>query len=41
VRCVSADAALASDINPKLALKTNFISSDITSNQDILCMIAS
>jgi hypothetical protein len=38
---VSVDAALASDINPKLALKINFIRSDTTSNQDILCMIAS
>jgi hypothetical protein len=38
---VSVEAAFAIAINPKLALKTNFISSDITSNQDILCMIAS
>jgi hypothetical protein len=41
VRWVSVDAALASDINPKLALKTNFIRSDTTSNQGILCMVAS
>jgi hypothetical protein len=41
VRGLSVGVAWAIEANPMLALKTNFIRSDITSNQDILCMIAS